>query len=119
MRNAISFEEGGHVFMRMVPTTGISKVLKARELTSKFIGPYKILRKVGPVAYKIALPLLLTNLHNVFHVSQLRKYISDMSHIIESDAVQLKDNLTFETMSSRITDRSVKMLRGKEIALIK
>ncbi|CAL0324551.1 unnamed protein product [Lupinus luteus] len=118
-RNPLSFEEGDHVFMRVVPTTGIGRLLKARKLTPKFIGPYQILRKVGPVAYQIALPPLLSNLHNVFHVSQLRKYISDPSHIIEPDSIQLKDNLTFETLPIRIGDRSVKILRGKEIALVK
>ncbi|CAL0316810.1 unnamed protein product [Lupinus luteus] len=118
-RNPLSFEEGDHVFMRVVPTTGIGRLLKARKLTPKFIRPYQILRKVGPVAYQIALPPLLSNLHNVFHVSQLRKYISDPSHIIEPDSIQLKDNLTFETLPIRIGDRSVKILRGKEIALVK
>ncbi|CAL0308339.1 unnamed protein product [Lupinus luteus] len=118
-RNPLSFEEGDHVFMRVVPTTGIGRLLKARKLTPKFIGPYQILRKVGTVAYQIALPPLLSNMHNVFHVSQLRKYVSDPSHIIEPDSIQLKDNLTFETLPIRIGDRSVKILRGKEIALVK
>ncbi|CAL0312361.1 unnamed protein product [Lupinus luteus] len=99
-RNPLSFEEGDHVFMRVVPTTGIGW-------------------KVGPVAYQMALPPLLSNLHNIFHVSQLRKYISDSSHIIKPDSIQLKYNLTFETLPIRIGDRSVKTLRGKEIALVK
>ncbi|XP_019433539.1 PREDICTED: uncharacterized protein LOC109340329 [Lupinus angustifolius] len=118
-RNPLRFEEGDNVFMRVVPTTGIGRVLKARNLTPKFIGPYQILIKVGPVAYQITLSPLLSNLHNVLNVSQLRKYISDSSYIIESDSIQLKDNLTFETIPLRITDRSVKALRGKEIALVK
>ncbi|CAL0314767.1 unnamed protein product [Lupinus luteus] len=112
-RNPLSFEEGDHVFLRVVPTTGIGMILKARKLTPKFIGPYQIIGKVGPVAYRIALPPLLSNLHNVFHVSQLRKYISDPSHVIEPDSIQLKDNLTFETLPVKIDDRSVKILRGK------
>ncbi|XP_019431322.1 PREDICTED: uncharacterized protein LOC109338516 [Lupinus angustifolius] len=117
-RNPLSFEEGEHVFMRVVPTTSIGRLLKARKLTPKFIRPYQILKKVGLVAYQIALPPLLSNLHNVFHVSQLRKYISEPSHIIEPDSIQLKDNLTFETFPARIGDQSIKTLRGKEIALV-
>ncbi|CAL0301683.1 unnamed protein product [Lupinus luteus] len=84
-RNPLSFEEGDHVFMRVVPTTGIGRLLKAQKLTPK----------------------------------SLRKYISDPSHIVEPDSIQLKDNLTFETLPIKIGDRSVKILRGKEIALVK
>ncbi|CAL0327513.1 unnamed protein product [Lupinus luteus] len=54
-----------------------------------------------------------------FEEAQLRKYISDLSHIIEPNSIQLKDNLTFETLPIKIGDRSVKTLRGKEIALVK
>ncbi|RZB98949.1 Protein NDL2 [Glycine soja] len=75
--------------------------------------------KVGPMAYQIALPPSLSNLHNVFHVSQLRKYIRDPSHVIELDDVQVKENLTYETLPLRIEDRRTKHLRGKEIPLVK
>ncbi|KAE9588651.1 putative nucleotidyltransferase, Ribonuclease H [Lupinus albus] len=84
-RKPVEFQEGDHVFMRVVPTTGIGMILKTRKLTPRFIGPYPILKRIGPVAYQIALPPLLSNLHNVFHVSQLRKYIGDPSHVIEPD----------------------------------
>ncbi|XP_019433941.1 PREDICTED: uncharacterized protein LOC109340680 [Lupinus angustifolius] len=114
-RHPLNFEEGDHVFMRVVPTTGIGRVLKSCKLTPKFIGLYQILRKVRLLTYQIALPPLLSNLHNVLDVFQLRKYISDSSYIIDPDANQLNDNRTFETMPMRITDRSVKALRGKEI----
>ncbi|XP_019442246.1 PREDICTED: uncharacterized protein LOC109346962 [Lupinus angustifolius] len=119
-----SLERLAEVYLKeIVQLHGIPKnIISDRDprFTSKlWNGPYQILRKVGPVAYQIALPPLLSNLHNVFHVSQLKKYISDTSHIIEPDAIQLKDNLTFETMPIRIADRSVKALQGKEIALVK
>ncbi|MCI56124.1 hypothetical protein A2U01_0077375, partial [Trifolium medium] len=61
---------------------------------SKLIGPYQILKRIGNVAYRIALPPSLSNLHDVFHVSQLRKYVSDPSHVIDSDDIQVKENLT-------------------------
>ena len=118
-RRPLEFEEGEHVFLRVTPMTGVGRVIKSRKLTPKFIGPYQILRRIGPVAYQIALPPFLSNLHNVFHVSQLRKYISDPSHVIEPDTVQLKENLTYETLPVKIEDRRVKQLRGKDIALVK
>ncbi|XP_073223448.1 uncharacterized protein [Cicer arietinum] len=83
---------------------------------------WKLLRRcmgegVGPLC--IALPLTLSNLHSFFHMSQLRKYIPDPSHVIESDKVEIKENLSFETLPLWIEDRKVKELRGKTISLIK
>nr|KYP44773.1 Retrotransposable element Tf2 [Cajanus cajan] len=118
-KRPLEFHEGDHVFLKVTPTTRIGRVMKSKKLTPRFIGPYQILKKIGPVAYQISLPPFLSNLHNVFHVSQLRKYISDLSHVIIPDTVQLKDNLTYETMPVQITDRRIKQLRGKQISLVK
>ena len=70
------------------------------------------------MAYEIALPQL-ENLHNVFHVSQLRKYIPDPGHVLEVDNVQIKDNLSFEAKLDRIEDQQSKQLRGKTINMVK
>ena len=78
-RKDLEFEVGDHVFLRVTPWTGVGRALKSRKLTPRFIGPFQILKKVGPMAYQIALPPSLSNLHNVFHVSQLHKYIRDPS----------------------------------------
>ena len=118
-RKALEFKEGDHVFVKVNPWTGVGRALKSRKLTSRFIGPYQILKRIGEVAYQIALPPHLANLHNVFHVSQLRKYIVDSSHIIQPDEIQLKENLTYETIPLRIEDKRVKKLRGKDIPLVK
>ncbi|XP_027186130.1 uncharacterized protein [Cicer arietinum] len=90
-----------------------------RKLTAQFIGPYQIHKRLGNIAYQISLPPSLSNLHSVFHVSQLRKYIFDPSHVIESDKVQIKDNITFDTLPLRIEDRKIKELRGKTISMVK
>ena len=79
------------VFLRVTLWTGVGRALKSQKLTPRFIGPFQILKRVGPVAYQIALPPSLSNLHNVFHVSQLHKYIHDPSHVIEWDDVQVKE----------------------------
>ena len=65
------------------------------------------------------LPPNLSNLHPVFHVSQLRKYISDPSHVLEVDPVQVREDLSMEVMPVKIVDRRVKQLRGKSIPLVK
>ncbi|XP_050897548.1 uncharacterized protein LOC127104408 [Lathyrus oleraceus] len=68
--------------------TGVGRALKSRKLTPRFIIPYQIFGRVGLVAYRVALPLNLSSLHDVFHVSQLRKYVLDPSHVIMMDDVQ-------------------------------
>jgi hypothetical protein len=118
-RKDLEFQEGDHVFLRVTPTTGVGRALKAKKLTPRFIGPYQITSRVGKVAYRVALPPNLSNLHDVFHVSQLRKYIPDPSHVIQMDDIQVRDNLTVETMPLRIEGRETKSLRGKEIDLVK
>ncbi|PNX89858.1 retrotransposon-related protein [Trifolium pratense] len=118
-RRLLEFQEGDHVFLRVIPTTGVGRALKSKKLTPKFIGPYQILKRVGPVAYEIALPPKLSNLYSVFHVSQLRRYMSDPSHIIAPDDIQLKENLSFEVPPISIGEKSTKLLRGREIPLVK
>ena len=85
--------------------TGVGRALKCRKLTPRFVGPFEIVEKVGAVAYWIALPPSLSNLHDVFHVSQLRKYVYDESHVIQVDELKVRDNLTIETWPVRIEDR--------------
>ncbi|RZB91387.1 Transposon Ty3-G Gag-Pol polyprotein [Glycine soja] len=118
-RKPLDFQEAEHVFLKVSPVTGVRRALKSRKLTPKYLGPYQILKKVAPVAYQIALPPSLSNLHPVFHVSQLRRYNPDPSHILAVDEVQVKDNLTYKAQPQKIIDRRMKSLRGKEIALVK
>jgi len=105
--------------LKVTPITGIGRVMKSKKLNPRFIGPYQILRKIGHVAYQICLPPFLSNLHNVFHVSQLRKYVSDPTHVIRSDTIQLKNNHTFDAILVLIMDKKVKELRGRQIPVVK
>lgn len=118
-RKPLEFKKDEHVFLKVNPTTGVGRALKSRKLTPRFIGPYQISERIGSMAYRIALPPSLSNLHDVFHVSQLRKYIADPSHVIQADDLEVRDNLTVEVLPVRIEDRKVKQLRGREIALVK
>jgi len=118
-RRPLEFDEGDHVFLRVTPTTGVGRVLKSRKLTPRFIGPYQITRRIGLTAYEIALPPHLANLHNVFHVSQLRKYVASPDHVLEADDVQVREDLTIPVGLVRILDSQVKHLRGKEIKTVK
>ncbi|XP_050876147.1 uncharacterized protein LOC127079822 [Lathyrus oleraceus] len=99
--------------------TGVGCALKSKKLTLHFNGPYQITQQIGVVAYRVVLPPYFSNLHDVFHISQLRNYIPDPSHIIQMDDVQVRDNIIVEASLIRIKDREIKQLRGKEIALMK
>ena len=105
--------------MKVTPVTQVGRACKSRKLTPKFIGPYQILKKIGFVAYQIVLPPNLSKLHNVFHVSQLHKYIHDLLHVIEPDIVQIRENLTYDILPVRIGDRRIKQLQEKNITLVK
>jgi len=118
-RQPLKFEAGDHVFLKVTSTVGIGRAIKLRKLTPRFIGPYQILRRIGTTAYEIALPPHLANLHNVFHVSQLRKYVADPLHMLKSDGIQIREDLTVNTELVRILDSQVKKLQGKEIQTMK
>ena len=74
---------------------------------------------MGPVAYRLDLPPELSKVHNVFHVSMLRKYIPDPSHVLRDQAVELKDNFTYKEQPMQIVDRKEQILRNKVIPLVK
>ena len=89
-RRPLEFAARDHVFLRVTRTTSVGRPLRSRKLSPKFLGPYHISRRIGPVAYEIALPPKLANLHPIFNVSQLRKYVFDPSHVLEAEDVQIR-----------------------------
>ena len=80
-RRPLEFEAEDHVFLRVTSTASIGRAIKSRKLTPR------ILRRIGTIAYEIALSPYLANLHNVLHVSQLKKYVVDPSHVLKSDDI--------------------------------
>ena len=79
MRRSLEFEIGDPVFLKVAPMKGVLRFERKGKLSPKFIEPFEILERVGPVAYKLALPLAHSGVHNAFHVSMLRKYVTDLS----------------------------------------
>ena len=88
-------------------------------MNSQYIDPFKILKKIGPVAYRLELLDDLEWIHDVFHVSMLRKYISDPSHVLEASLVELKEYLSFEVQSMGIVNQRMKELKNKVIPIVK
>ena len=82
-RRPLKFEIGDHVFLKVMPRIGVIKFGKLGKLASWYIGPFEVLERVGTIAYRLALPPSLSGFHEVFHVSMLRKYTPDPSHVVD------------------------------------
>ena len=118
-RRPLEFAEGDHVFLKVTPRLRLKGPFKSRKLSPRYVGPYEILERIGEVAYRLALPPSLSEMHDVFHVSQLRKFIPDPLQPVLPDTVEIEPDLTFEPLPSYIVGRETKVLRNKEIPLVK
>ncbi|KAG8486038.1 hypothetical protein CXB51_019344 [Gossypium anomalum] len=115
----IEFQVGDKVFLKVSPWKKVLRFGRKGKLSPHFIGPYEIIEKVGLVAYRLALPPELERIHDVFHVSMLRRYRSDPSHIISLTKIELRLDMTYEEEPIKILARKVKKLRNKSVALVK
>ena len=113
-RKDIRYEIGENVFLKVSPWKKVMRCGKNGKLSPRFIGPYEVIEKVDPVAYKLALPPKLEKIHNVLHVSMLRRYRSDLSHVVSSETIELRPDLTYEDEPVEILAREVKELWTKE-----
>ncbi|KAL5540693.1 hypothetical protein UlMin_043345 [Ulmus minor] len=111
--------EGDFVFLKVAPFKGVIRFGRRGKLNPRFIGPYKILQRIGKVAYMLDLPADLVKVHNVFHVSMLKKYVPDASHVLESEPVEMHEDLSYEERPVQVLDRKMKTLRNKDIPLVK
>ena len=82
-RRPLEFEVGDHVFLKVMTKREVISFSKRGKLSPRFIGPFKILERIGTVAYRLALPPSMSGVHEVFHVSMLRKYIPDPAHVVD------------------------------------
>ncbi|KAL0322385.1 UNVERIFIED_CONTAM: Transposon Tf2-11 polyprotein [Sesamum calycinum] len=118
-RREMKYEVGEKNFLKVSPWRGILRFGKQGKLSPRYIGPYEILERVGPLAYRLALPAELSQIHDVFQVSMLRRYRSDPSHILREPEIEVSEGLTYVEEPIEILDRSIKKLRNKEIPMVK
>ncbi|KAK5793924.1 hypothetical protein PVK06_035102 [Gossypium arboreum] len=118
-RKEIEYSVGDMVFLKVSPWKKILRFGKNGKLSPQFIGPYRVLKRVGPVAYQLELPPELDRIHNVFHVSMLRRYRSDPAHVVPVAEIEVQTDLTFEEEPVQILARDVKVLRRKSVPLVK
>jgi hypothetical protein len=118
-RRDIEYEIGDYVFLKVSPWKGVFRFKKHGKLSPRFIGPFEIIGRIGAVAYRLELPPELSRVHNVFHVSMLRKYVHDPSHVIEMPLIEVNEDLTYEAEPVQILDTKEQVLRTKVIPLVK
>ncbi|KAK6142450.1 hypothetical protein DH2020_022798 [Rehmannia glutinosa] len=118
-RKDLEFEVGDFIFIKVSPMKGIMRFGKKGKLSPRYVGPYMIVERIGKVAYKLELPQEMASIHNVFHVSMLKKYVVDSSHVLTPQAIEIDESLSYEEKPIAILDREVKKLRNKEISLVK
>ena len=118
-RRDLKCEVGDLVFLRISPWKGVLRFRKKGKLSPRYMGPYEIVERIGEVAYRLRLPPELDRIHDVFHVSMIRKYIADPSHVLRDQLVELKEDLTYKERPVHIVDRKDQVLRNKVVPLVK
>ncbi|KAL6191960.1 hypothetical protein ACLB2K_038349 [Fragaria x ananassa] len=114
----LSLARALRIVAKTSPTKGVVRFGKKGKLAPRYVGPFEIMERVGDLAYRLALPPVMSGVHNVFHVSLLKKYIPDASHVIDYGTMKVNADATF-VEPVRILDRSTKKLRRKEVELVK
>ena len=117
-RQPLEFEVGDQVFLKVIPKRGVVKFGKRDKLSSRFIGPFEILERVGTIAYRLALPPSMSDVHEVFHVSMLRRYIPDPVHVVDWGEIEVDTYETFEEGPVCIMDSRDQVFRSKTVRLV-
>ncbi|XP_075515849.1 uncharacterized protein LOC142550657 [Primulina tabacum] len=122
-RRPLELEIGEKAHVKVSPMKGAVRFSKSRKLNPRYVGPFEILEKVGTLAYRLALPPDMSRIHNVFHISQLRKYVPDLSHVLKVTPLmiegKLNEELKYEELPIQIVDTKEQVLRHRTIPYVK
>jgi hypothetical protein len=103
-RRTLEFEEGDHVYLKVLPLRGMRRFKVKGKLSPCFIGPFRVFRRVGEMAYQLELPDNLSDVHNVFHVSQLKKCLRVPEEQLPIEDLSVQDDLTYVEYPIKILD---------------
>ena len=118
-RKSKEFEPGEHVFLKVSPWKRVKRFGLKGKLSPRYIGPFQILERIGEVAYRIALPPALSNVHNVFHISVLKGYNYDPLHVVQYPLHKIKENLSYEVEAEAILDYQERVMRRRTVPFVK
>ncbi|WVZ51710.1 hypothetical protein U9M48_002825 [Paspalum notatum var. saurae] len=118
-RRPLAFEEGDHVYLKVSPMKGVHWFGVKGTLAPRYVGQFKITERCGPVAYRLELPSHLAAVHDVFHVSQLKKCLRVPKAAVNTSQIQIEPDLTYEEKPIRILDRKQRSTRRRTINFYK
>ncbi|GKB75484.1 putative reverse transcriptase domain-containing protein, partial [Tanacetum coccineum] len=118
-RKPLEFEVGDQVLLKVSPWKGVIRFGKKGKLAPRYVGPFEILERVGPVAYRLRLPEELSSVHDTFHVSNLKKCLADANLHVPLDEIKVDKTLRFVEEPVEIMDREVKSLKRSKISIVK
>jgi hypothetical protein len=118
-RRPLEFEVGGHVYLRVSPMKGMQRFGVKGNLAPRYIGPFPILEKCGSVAYKLDLLPSLARVHDIFHVSQLRKCLKAPVDVVLSEVTPLEADLSYPEHPIKVLDQKDRVMRRKTIKFFK
>ena len=118
-RRPLEFEVSDRVFLKVMPKRRVVRFGKREKLSPRDIGPFEILERIGTVAYRLALLPSMSGVHEMFHVSMLRKYIPDPAHVVDWGQIEVDTDETFEEGPVCIVDSRDQVLRCKTMRLVR
>ncbi|WVZ88955.1 hypothetical protein U9M48_035422 [Paspalum notatum var. saurae] len=118
-RRPLVFEKGDHVYLRVSPMKGVHRFGVKGKLAPRYVGPFKITEQCGPVAYRLELPPHLAAVHDVFHVSQLKKCLRVPEEEVDTSQVQIEPDLTYEARPIKILDQKQRSTRRNTVNFYK
>ncbi|GKD79329.1 putative reverse transcriptase domain-containing protein, partial [Tanacetum coccineum] len=118
-RKPMVFQVGDNVMLKVSPWKGVVRFGKRGKLNPIYVGPFKVIERVGTVAYKLELPQQLSQVHNTFHVSNMKKCLSDESLVIPLEELRVDDKLHFVEEPIEVMDREINQLKRSRIPIIK
>src|SRR5579883_1549543 len=118
-RKPLQFEVSDHVYLKVSLTRGVQRFGIRGKLAPRYVGPYEIVEQCGPVAYRLRLPTSLSAVHDVFHVSQLKKCTRVPTEVVDQGQIQLEPDLTYTAQPARVLDQKERSTRRHTVKMYK